>query len=387
MEQITLINLLSKYNDHNVIACKNINPSKVVFIIEDNPHDEDLFGDIKDYLEEIMPSIEIAKEIIKEVMIKKEKQSNIETIVTKYKDQTTNLAINISGGTKVNSYNLYFAAQKHNIKTILVDMKDDKIYQMKNEQLECIDNIKHLYVEDIIKSTGGQIIVDSTKDFESEEYKGFLEYTHNNYFKWKIIKKILKTSGKVIYDPKNPLSIKIITYQISKNTVVDMVNFFEEMKKYNIITNYKRTAKNFMVSFSTQKYRNMLMISGNWLEALTFKTLGEINGIDNVRGGVRFIWDKKEITVENELDVVAVKHSNLICISCKDTHNYDVEALNELDVYAEQIGGEKVIKIFVTTQMPHKETTIRRAKEMGIHLIKYTGSMKKFKSELEQAIK
>lgn len=57
-----------------------------------------------------------------------------------------------------------------------------------------------------------------------------------------------------------------------------------------------------------------------------------------------FFWSKEKENIKNELDVVAVKDSVLICISCKDSKKYDEVALNELNIYANQLGGANVKK-------------------------------------------
>ena len=90
--------------------------------------------------------------------------------------------------------------------------------------------------------------------------------------------------------------------------------------------------------------------------------------------------------VKNELDVVAIKDSVLVCISCKDSEKYDEDALNELEVYSKKIGGDNVIKILVATKKPIKKTIFDRAKEMNINLIILDKDINKFKHTLIEAI-
>ena len=90
--------------------------------------------------------------------------------------------------------------------------------------------------------------------------------------------------------------------------------------------------------------------------------------------------------MKNELDVVAIKNSILICISCKDTAKYDEIALNELNVYAEQLGGDNVVKILVATKNPLKHSVEERAKEMNIELVIYDGNKNAFEEKLRKII-
>ena len=67
----------------------------------------------------------------------------------------------------------------------------------------------------------------------------------------------------------------------------------------------------------------------------------DIKEIDEVKSGVEFFWSNEYKYVKNELDVVAIKDSVLICISCKDSDKYDENALNELEVHSYKLGGDK----------------------------------------------
>lgn len=99
-----------------------------------------------------------------------------------------------------------------------------------------------------------------------------------------------------------------------------------------------------------------------------------------------FLWNNGRKTVRNELDVIAVKDSVPICISCKDSDKYNEMALNELNVYANKIGGKNAYKILVATKEPIKEPVKMRAKEMGIHLVIFDGNEEKFINKIRKII-
>ena len=112
----------------------------------------------------------------------------------------------------------------------------------------------------------------------------------------------------------------------------------------------------------------------------------DIKEIDECRNGVIFLWNNGRKTVRNELDVIAVKDSVPICISCKDSDKYNEMALNELNVYANKIGGKNAYKILVATKEPIKEPVKMRAKEMGIHLVIFDGNEEKFINKIRKII-
>jgi hypothetical protein len=106
----------------------------------------------------------------------------------------------------------------------------------------------------------------------------------------------------------------------------------------------------------------------------------------DVRTGIRFLWDEDKMEVENEMDVMAVAKSSLICISCKDTKRYNSGALNELDIYSERLGGSTAKKILVATKPSKGQYVDERANKMGIKLILFDGDVDKFKRCLNDVI-
>ena len=106
--------------------------------------------------------------------------------------------------------------------------------------------------------------------------------------------------------------------------------------------------------------------------------VNKVDEIDESKNGVMFLWNDDNKSVRNEVDVVAVKDSVPIFISCKDSDKYNEMALNELNVYASKFGGENSYKFLVATKEPIKSPVSIRAKEMGIHLIIFDGDEDKF---------
>ena len=112
----------------------------------------------------------------------------------------------------------------------------------------------------------------------------------------------------------------------------------------------------------------------------------EIKEIDEVKSGVMFLWNDNSNVVRNEVDVIAIKDSIPICISCKDSDKYNEDALNELEVYSKQIGGDNSYKILVATKEPIKLAVKERAKEMKINIVIFDGDEEKFKKNIKNII-
>ena len=142
-----------------------------------------------------------------------------------------------------------------------------------------------------------------------------------------------------------------------------------------------------VVNFNNEYIKAFIFKSGTWLEIATNTLIRKIKEIDESKNGLVFLWNDENKSVRNEVDVVAVKDSIPICISCKDSDKYNEVALNELNVYGEKIGGKNAIKILVATKEPIKQTVRTRAKEMGIKLVIFDGDENKFIKTISEIIK
>ena len=149
---------------------------------------------------------------------------------------------------------------------------------------------------------------------------------------------------------------------------------------------YKKESERIIVNFNNDYIKAFIFKSGTWLEIETNKLINKIEEIDESKNGVMFLWNDENQSIRNELDVVAIKDSVPIFISCKDSDKYNEIALNELNVYASKFGGENSYKILVATKEPIKSTVRIRAKEMGIHLIIFDGNEEKLIKEIKSII-
>ena len=149
---------------------------------------------------------------------------------------------------------------------------------------------------------------------------------------------------------------------------------------------YRNILNEIEVRFLNDYLKGFIFKSGTWLEVLTNIIVREITEVDEVKSGVIFLWKECNRNVRNELDVLAVKDSVFICISCKDSEKYDEDALNELEVYSTRLGGSTVKKILVATKLPCKQCVVERAKAMKISLIILDKDINKFRNSIKNAI-
>lgn len=374
-----IITILDEHNESSILLAEKLKPKEIIYLYK---KDEELkvLNSLKQFYLNKFPNCNFSDE-----KLGKDTISSIEEIIKKIKSK--NVAICLNQGDKKDILIMYTIALKHNIDGFFLDIPKEELLKLNLESVQCKNcNFVDLDVEDIIDSIGASIVVDSTEISEINIIEIMTNYIADNLDLWKKYKIRLSDNSVFIHDESNPRSIKIDKELLSREEVMlldKILNFLEKNGQIKV----KELEQCLKVTFQNEFIKGFIFKSGTWLEVLTKNIIEEIKIIDDIKSGLLFLWNDKESRVKNELDVVAIKDSVLICVSCKDSKKYDEVALNELNVYSEQLGGENVIKILVATHPPIKSSISKRAKEMGINLVVFDGNKKAFKEELEKIIK
>lgn len=379
MEFDLLINIFDTHNEASILLTEKYKPDNILFFYLNNTEVK-LLEKLKKYYLEKFPKCNFRYE-----KLDIDKPEIIEEVITSY--EGSEAVCNLTSGKKLVTLMVYTFCLKHNIDCKYVDIKKEKLIDFAHDGVSEISNsFVDLDIEDIIKSVGGSIIVDSTDIYNDDAIYDITKWIGSNQSKWDELKIELQDNNIFIRDENNPYMIRI-----NKNNLKDTnKDFYAKslgyLKERNLI-DIDDERDFYKIRFLNDFIKSFIFKSGTWLEVLTKNIVEEIDVIDDVKSGVLFLWNDDKIKVRNELDVVAIKDSVLICISCKDSKKYDEVALNELDVYATQLGGEDVIKILVATREPMKSTVSHRAKEMNINIVVFDGDINKFKNTLKNIIK
>lgn len=380
MEYNTLVNLLDTHNEANIIATERFRPKKVIFIYNQIKEQQLQLDSLKKYYDSKFPSITFISEPIDKFDVQ-----SIKVVLDKYKDK--NLLINVTRGERIYSLTLLYLAQKYDMRCIYLDVENKRLIDFNDESIDITDeNFYDLNIEEIIESSGGSIIVDSTESNGKAIIDQITDLISNNLDIWERLKYRLYDAKVFIHNQLDPMTIKLDMNYLTKEEI-DIYNSMLSLLKKNNQIQYNSEKHNYItIKFLDNQIKSFIFKSGSWLEAYTKQVVDNIRQVDDVKSGLLFLWDSEKNRVKNELDVVAIKNSTLICISCKDTSKYDEIALNELNVYAQQLGGENVVKILVATKVPLKRSVEERAKEMNIELVIYDGNKKSFEEKLKNII-
>ena len=375
-----LISLLDNHNEGSILATAKYNPKKVMFIYENKNEKVEQINKLRDYYQKRFKNIEFLS-----IAINESENHAIDDILKRC--DKNNTIVNLSCGNKINTLFLLCISQKCNLKNIYIDIERENLIVIENLQITMEkDSFVDLNIEDVIENIGGSIITDSTESSNDSTIEKLTNLIANNQDIWQKIKYRLYDNEVFEHDDCNPAMINLNFKPLKAFEEKIFNKILDLLKKYNEIE-YKNIKEYVLrIRFLNPEIKSFIFKTGTWLEIFTKKIVEEIEIIDDVKNGVVFFWNDDKRKIKNELDVVAIKDSVLICISCKDSAKYDEVALNELDVYAEQLGGEKVIKILVTTKTPLKGSVFQRAEEMGINLIIYKGNKEEFQNNIKDAI-
>lgn len=372
-----LINQLGEHNESNILATKNLSPKKVIFIYEDK--DKGLCENIQKYYLENFRNILFEKIEINEGEIEK-----VIELVTMYKNKET--IVNLTCGSKLNTIVLAKVSGDNKLKSIFIDIKNKRSYLIDEKVRELELEYEDMVLDEIVKAFGGEIINESSILSEKEELKYLTRKISKNLILWHKYKQKLYDGNIFNHDYEDSTKVNINTsfLEEEEKSLLDKVLIkLKELKGINYIKDKDNLIK---VEFNNKYLKSFIFKSGTWLEIATNRMISEIKEIDEVKSGVIFLWNDKKQDLKNEVDVLAIKDSIVICISCKDSNKYDEDALNELDVYGTQLGGEKVFKILVATKEPLKALVKTRAKEMGINIVIFDGDENKFKETIRRII-
>lgn len=370
-----LINQVDKNNEFNILATRRFNPKEVIFIYK--KEDESFLKSLKTYYKTYLPNI-----TFKEFMVSEGDIKELNRIIS---DNNKETLVNLTGGSRINSLGMLDICKNKAIRTVYIDIKNKYLYLFDNKVEIIKEEFEDMELDKIIKASGGEVINDSTKLSSKKDLILLTKGIYKNLEIWHRYKQKLYDSNIFIHYAEEPQIIKINLELLSKEERDISRKVLIYLKEIGGIE-YSNENNNIKVFFKNEYLKSFIFKSGTWLEVATNNIINEIKEIDEVRSGVMFLWNDKSKVVRNELDVVAVKDSIVICISCKDSDKYNENALNELDVYSNKIGGKNVYKILVATKEPIKPSVKDRAKEMGINIIIFDGNEEKFKNQIKEVI-
>lgn len=371
MKNNTLITVFSDHNESGLILTKKYNFKNIIILELDKDEEKSCNNLKKIYEENSKSKVEIEK-------------CNVDNIINKFKDKKNKFIINLTLDDTLMALKLLYKCIELHITGVYVDINSKKEYWFKEGLNVLEEEFIDLDLDDIF-GLGRNNIISDDSDIHNKKYiLDFAKVIYENMDIWHKYKQRLYDNEIFMHDYNDQKIVNINKEKLLDEEKDILIKVLDKFKELNLVK--VEEDKYIKVTFLNDYLKGFIFKSGTWLEVLTESIVREIKSVDDVKSGVVFIWDSFRSNIKNELDVVAIKDSIMICISCKDSAKYDENTLNELKVYSDRIGGENSKKILVATKKPNKSSIIDRAKEMGIHLIILDKDINIFKKTLEAII-
>lgn len=371
-----LVNLFDRHNQGNLLAIDKLKPNRVIYVIDKEI--DNSFKGIKAYEQNMYPKVKFENYVIDEGDV-----FDIKNILRNLNIKDT--VINVTGGKRIYSLVLLNEALNLGFKTIYVDVLNKIIYEFGYNVIKNKFEFIDLSMDNMLKLAGTNLVTDSTILSEKNDIVAITKKIYENLDLWYKYKQKLYDKKIFIHDcyKTNKLYIKLDSLSFEQRKLLNSCLVY---LKENKCIDYASICNEIEVCFLKDYIKSFIFKSGTWLEVLTNIIVREITEVDEVKSGVIFLWKECSKRIRNELDVLAVKDSVFICISCKDSEKYDEDALNELEVYSNRIGGNIVKKILVATKFPCKHSIIERARAMNINLIVLDKDINKFRNSIKSVI-
>lgn len=375
MDKKVLINLFDEHNEASILAIRKIMPDKVIYIVEEN---------VRDIYKE---SLKLWNDKFKNINFQSEfiKSSDLQKIKNILDSQIkNNCVVNVTGGNRIDSLLLLNESICRKFNTIYIDVLNKVWYNLGENCIASRDKFEDIYLKDLIELSGSNYLMDCNDLSKKKEVLDITKAIYNNLDLWYKYKSRLYDTNTFIHI-YGCNDIKINLTSLDSIEVEILYKCLKYLSKIECIK-FKKIDKQIVVTFIKSYIKGFIFKSGTWLEVLTDMVIREITEVDEVKNGVVFLWNNGKSVIKNELDVLAVKDSVLICVSCKDSEKYDEDALNELEVYSNRLGGKSAKKILVATRMPCKQCVMDRAQAMGINIVILNNDITVFRKRLYKII-
>lgn len=278
--------------------------------------------------------------------------------------------LDIFGGDSLLAISLYQYGLDRNLPIVAMDIERGKRYKWQLGQLEK-DNLQvpTLTIQQLIALRGGKLLkskrplhtpkqIAAIKKLAGSAIANPAQWYHVTQF-FSLAKtnelrseteKVLDNNGKYYYYPKLQVSL-----------LVEAGMLRVEREEYDRVT----------YAFPNQEAQIFCRNKGYILELYLYLLALESELFDECMIGGEIDWNGifPEIdNVQNEIDVILRKGRSIIFISCKMT-DLSVDAINELEVYANHFVGESCLKLIVCTGKINPVYS-NRCQEYGVLVIR-----------------
>lgn len=368
----TLIELYDERPIENVLATEVFRPERTVYLCPpEAAHDKRLQKKLKEYF--LHRGVDVELEFLESSLFYSSKVlKQLRTVVARYGD----CMLDITGGTDAALFACGQLCAEVNLPTFTYSRRNNCFFNISNaefaDKMPCTINHN---VEDCFLMAGGAMRGGRVDNSVLHGYLGSFDAFFRIYLKYrtqwtKVIQYIQKTSqGK----EGQPVSLKVganYTVKGERNTRIDAPEeCLRDLAEIGFLRELAISRERVSYTFKDAQIRIWLRDIGSVLELYVYKACLDSDVFNDVYTSAVVDWegDFRQDNVTNEIDVMAMRGTIPVFISCK-TCAVSTEALNELAILRDRFGGNGAKAAIVTTQQC-RSVTRHRASELGIDVI------------------
>ncbi len=250
------------------------------------------------------------------------------------------VCIDITGGSEIMTAAGFLLSEKFAFQIVYTNLAKGSIFDVMKEQE--IAKVNHISLDDYMTAIGAKRSDDSHPVPCEKEYRNICnvaEYLFDHLSEWHALHNILKGFAQS----------KSLTFTIRKNITYQKKSYPSE-RILNVFCENGFTERlgDNSYRFTSEKNKAYMMVYGVWLEMYVYIRGERI--FDEIYLGVTLDWDNEDAddTTDNEIDVVAIKNSVPVFISCK-MRKPDAKDIYEVAYLADRFGGPEAKAIIATT--------------------------------------
>ena len=282
--------------------------------------------------------------------------------------------IDLTGGTELMTACGFRAAVEFNITPIYVDVKREHVLNAINGNI--IKDAEHISLTDCLNATGAKRLKDShdlPREDEYERILGMSEVLFKNVDAWQ---KLYQYLANTVNGNPGQMTAKLTNGNFGRDT-----NAVKRICQAFCDFGFWTEEGENLYRFTEKKYKHYMTTFGIWLELYIYIKARETYG--DAELGVVIDWYEGDNvdTQDNEIDVLIMRKSIPIFISCKMRKPVSSD-LYEVGYLAQRLGGDRS-KALLATTFPVKEMgtspkrMYQRMKKLRIGLIETESFLEK----------
>ena len=280
------------------------------------------------------------------------------------------VTLDVFGGDSILAIYLYQYGLEKQLPIVAIDIEQGKQFKWKMGKVEKEELvIPGLTIEQLVALRGGKLIKSKQPKYSPKQMitiKKLANYAILNPEQWYQITQFFALAKTIDFHAE---TVKVLESNGKRYSYPE--SMIPLLTEANLIHIDAESSEHIRYTFSSSEAQLLCRTKGHILELYLYLLAIESEYFDECMIGAEIDWNgifPEVDNVQNEIDVVLRKGQSIIFISCKMT-DLSVEAINELEVYANHFAGETCLKLIVCSGKINPVYN-HRCQEYGVLVIK-----------------